>query len=410
MPVIRRFHAAICALVMLTSCAPGSVAPESPTQTTNTDRADAVMRIVRDVVAQAHLKAVIVRVTVDGEEVVTQAVGESMTGVPATTNMHFRNGAVAISYVSTLLLKLVDEKKVSLDDKLSKWLPEIPHADRVTLGQLAQMTSGYVDYVIGNTAMNAALYANPFQRWTTHEMLQYAIEQPLLYEPGTNWNYAHTNYVLLGLALEKATGEEMSKLLSDKVLRPLGLTNTVNSLTPEIPTPALHAFSSERREFLKIPAGTPFYEESTYWDPSWTITHGAIQTTNIYDMEATARGIGSGKLLTADSYKKLVSTDLRGKTHKQPGCTTCGEMNDIYTYGLGMVISGNWLLQNPLMSGYAAVEAYLPSQKIAIAVAVTYAPEAFDDQGNYDNEADTLFRRIGAELAPDDAPPTPPSK
>jgi len=74
-------------------------------------KADAVMRIVRDTMAQAHLKAVIVRVTVDGKEVVTQAVGESMTGVPATTAMHFRNGAVAISYVSTLLLKLVDEKR-----------------------------------------------------------------------------------------------------------------------------------------------------------------------------------------------------------------------------------------------------------------------------------------------------------
>jgi len=324
--------------------------------------------------------------------------------------MHFRNGAVAISYVSTLLLKLVDEKKVSLDDKLSKWLPDIQHADRVTLGQLAQMTSGYVDYVIGNTAMNDALYANPFRRWTVHDILSYATSKPLLYEPGTNWNYAHTNYVLLGLALEKATGEEMSKLLSDKVLRPLGLTNTVSSLTPEIPSPVLHAFSSERRAFLKIPADTPFYEESTFWDPSWTITHGAIQTTNIYDMEASAVGIGSGRLLSADSYKKMVSTDLRGKTHKQPGCTTCDEMNDIYTYGLGIVISGNWLVQNPLFSGYAALEAYLPSQKIAIAIAVTYAPEAFDDQGNYKNEADTVFRKVAAELAPDDAPPMPPPK
>jgi CubicO group peptidase (beta-lactamase class C family) len=255
--------------------------------------------------------------------------------------------------------------------------------------------------------MNDALYANPFRRWTTHELLSYATAQPLLYEPGTNWNYAHTNYVLLGLALEKATGEEMSKLLSDKVLRPLGLTNTVNSLTAEIPPPVLHAFSSERRETLKIPAATPFYEETTYWDPSWTITHGAIQTTNIYDLEATAAGIGSGRLLGADSYKKMVSTGLRGKTHKQPGCTTCDAMNDIYTYGLGVVISGNWLLQNPLFAGYAALEAYLPSQKLAIAVAVTYAPEAFDDQGNYHNEADTLFRRIGAELAPEDAPPMP---
>jgi CubicO group peptidase (beta-lactamase class C family) len=410
MPAIRRFLAVMCALAILTGCAPGALPSESPTSSADAAKADAVTRIVRDTMAQAHLKAVIVRVTVDGKEVVTQAVGESMTGVPATTGMHFRNGAVAISYVSTLLLKLVDEKKVNLDDKLSRFLPEIPNAERVTLGQLAQMTSGYVDYVIGNTAMNDALYANPFRRWTTHDLLNFAVNQPLLYEPGTNWNYAHTNYVLLGLALEKATGQEMSKLLTDKVLRPLGLTNTVNSLAPEIPSPVLHAFTSERRAALKIPAGTPFYEESTFWDPSWTITHGAIQTTNIYDMEATAVGIGSGKLLTADSYKKMVSTELRGKTHKQPGCTTCDEMNDIYTYGLGLVISGNWLLQNPLFSGYAALEAYLPSQKVAIAVAATYAPEAFDDQGDYRNEADTLFRRIGAELAPDDAPPMPPPK
>jgi CubicO group peptidase (beta-lactamase class C family) len=406
----RYFLSVILAFLLLTGCAPGALPSESPTTTTESAKADAVMRIVRDTMAQAHLKAVIVRVTIDGKEVVTQAVGESMTGVPATTAMHFRNGAVAISYVSTLLLKLVDEKKVSLDDKLSKFLPEMPHADRVTLGQLAQMTSGYVDYVIGNTAMNDALYANPFRRWTVHDMLGYATSKPLLYEPGTNWNYAHTNYVLLGLALEKATGEEMSKLLSDKVLRPLGLNNTVNSLTPDIPSPVLHAFTSERRAFLKIPSGTPFYEESTFWDPSWTITHGAIQTTNIYDMETSAVGIGSGRLLSADSYKKLVSTDLRGKTHKQPGCTTCDEMNNIYTYGLGIVITGNWLVQNPLFSGYAALEAYLPSQKIAIAIAVTYAPEAFDDQGNYRNEADTVFRKVAAELAPEDAPPIPPQK
>ena len=127
-------------------------------------------------------------------------------------------------------------------------------------------------------------------------------------------------------------------------------------------------------------------------------------------MEATAVGIGSGKLLTADSYNKMVSTNLRGKTHKQDGCTTCDEMNNVDTYGLGIVISGNWLVQNPLMSGFAALEAYLPSQKIAIAIAATYAPEAFDDKGNYRNEADTVFRKVAAELAPKDAPPMPAPK
>lgn len=97
----------------------------------------------------------------------------------------------------------------------------------------------------------------------------------------------------------------MPTLLRNEVLGPLGLKATANSDTPAIPQPALHAFSSERPQFLKIPAGIPFYEESTYWNPSWTITHGAIQTTNIHGLEATAVGIGSGKLLSPDSYKKM---------------------------------------------------------------------------------------------------------
>lgn len=409
MPLRRLLGALACTGLLITGCA--LPAPrEDGEPTGDTAQADSVMRIVEDAMKREHLKAVIVRVTQDGREVLTRAVGESMTGVPATTDMHFRNGAVAISYVATLLLRLVDEGKVALDDTISKWLPDVPHSDRVTLGQLAQMTSGYVDYVIGNTAMNDAVYADPFRQWTTKELLDFAVNQPLLYEPGTNWSYAHTNYVLLGLALEKATGESMPKLLSEKVLAPLGLTNTANSDTASIPSPALHAFTSERRVALGIPTGTPFYEESTYWNPSWTITHGAIQTSNIYDLEATAVGIGSGKLLSRESYQKMVSTDLQGKTRAQPGCTTCAPMVDGYTYGMGIVISGGWLLQNPMFSGYSAVEAYLPEKKIAIAVAATFAAEAFDDQGNYPNAAEVLFRRIGAELAPDRAPPVPPPK
>lgn len=396
-------------LALLTGCA-APVSPPSASPPGTTAEADAVMRIIADTMAQAHLKSALVRVTVGGEEVLTHAAGESMAGVPATTAMHFRNGAVAISYVATLLLRLVEENTVRLDDKLARWLPEVPHADRVTLGQLAQMTSGYHDYVLGNAEFQSAFYADPFRQWTPEQLLGYAVNKPLQYEPGTNWSYAHTNYILLGLALEKATGQPMPELLQDKVLGPLGLTNTANSFTPEIPAPVLHAFSSERREALNIPAGAPFYEESTFWNPSWTITHGAVQTTDIYDLEATAAGIGSGRLLSAQSYRAMVSTELRGKTRAQPGCATCAPQTDGYTYGLGIVISGDWLLQNPMFGGYAAIAAYLPARKIAIAVAVTYDEAAFDPQGNYDNAADTLFRRIGAQLAPDAAPPLPPTR
>lgn len=402
----RKAPALICAVGILCACSPSGDDPTAQAQPTNSAETDAIVQIVDEAMTDRHLRAVLVRVSQGGEEIVTRAFGESMTGVPATTDMHFRNGAVAISYVATVLLQLVDEGVAGLDDRVSQWLPDLAHADRVTLGQLAQMTSGYPDYVLGNDEFADASYADPFRAWTPDELLAYATSKPLLYEPGTNWNYAHTNYVILGSALEEITGRPMDELVRERVLEPLGLDGTTASQTAAMPDPVLHAFSSERREFLGVPAGTPFYEESTFWNPSWTITSGAVQTSTIFDLHDTAVAIGTGELLSEESYAAMVSTDLRGRTHAQPDCSTCFEQSEAYTYGLGVVITGDWLMQNPMFGGYSAVEAYLPEQEVAIALAVTYEPEAFDDTGGYVNEADALFRRIAAEVAPDHAPPT----
>ncbi len=423
-PVLGRIVVFACALGLLAACTsggvtpaaspsplPASTGPDASEQVTGDDavKADAVMQIVRDYMAEAHLKAVIVKVTVDGAEIVTAAEGESMTGVPATPDMHFRNGAVAISYVSTLMLQLVDEGKMSLDDTVSTYLPDLPHADEVTVGQLAQMTSGYQDFVLGNDEFAEIAYADPFKAWTTEDQLALAMDKPLWFEPGTNWAYAHTNYVILGLVLEEVTGMSLEDALQERVLDPLGLANTTASLTAEIPEPALHAYSSERRSFLKIPEGVPFYEDSTGWNPSWTISQGAIQTSNIDDLLTSAIAVGTGELLSEESYEAMTSTDLRGRTTAIDGCVNCRPLDEFATYGLGLWISGDWLLQNPLFYGYAAVNAYLPSEKIAIAVAVTYEEEAFNSEGQYSNGGDELFRRIGAYLAPDDAPPVRPT-
>ena len=409
--VARRIVAVASGAALLAGCTAPSAAPIAPPPA-DSALAASVDQTVQEAMRARHLRAVIVRVTVDGKEVITKAYGESMTGVPATVDMHFRNGAVAISYVSTLLLVLVDEKKISLDDKASKWVPEIPHSDEVTLGQLAQMTSGYTDFVIGNAEVDAMLYTDPFRQWTPEELLPTVTSKPLLYPPGTNWNYAHTNYLILGLALEKATGRRMSDLMQEKVLGPLGLTNTTDPGpgAPTIPEPALHAFTSERRQQLGIPAGTRFYEESTYWNPSWTITRGAIQTSNIFDVNATAVAVGTGKLLTPESYRAMISTGLRGKTTALPGCATCFPQSEGYSYGLGIVTTGDWVMQDPLFSGEAGAFAYLPSKKVAVALALTFDEDAFAPDGSYKSEvgsnaADPVWRQIAAVVAPADPPP-----
>jgi CubicO group peptidase (beta-lactamase class C family) len=381
-----------------------SAATTSPTPA---QQSAAIVTIARNAMKTLHLNAVIVRVTEDGKPVVTRALGSSIPGVPATTSMHFENGAVVFSYMSTLLLEFVDEHKVSLNDTISRWMPNLPDADQVTLKMLANNTSGYPDYETNPTFI-AQQYANPLRSWTVDQRLALAFATPVLYTPGTNWSYAHTNTMILGVILAKIGGKPLATLLSQKVLDPLGLTSTVATPTANAPSPALRGFSSERRVALGIPPTTPFYEETTSWNSSWGTPPGATETTNIYDLTKTAQAIGTGALLSKSSFQAQTGAHLFGFGQTTPQCPTCHQMINVYNYGLGIIRSGSWLLQNPLLDGYAAVEAYLPSKKIAIAVAVTFAPGAFDAQGNYPNSGNTIFQELGAYLAPNDAPPLPP--
>jgi CubicO group peptidase (beta-lactamase class C family) len=271
---------------------------------------------------------------------------------------------------------------------------------------LLNMTAGYQDFV-PDLGFQRAFYANPFRQWTPQELVAISLSQPRVFAPGTNWDYAHANYVILGLALERATGRPVADLLQERVLGPLGLTNTVGSVTAAIPEPALHAFSSERRDVLGIPAGTSFYEETTFWSPSWSITHGAIETTNIYDMAASAVAIGEGTLLSPASHQAMVGPSLLGFGSPLAGCNTCHTLDTYYNYGLGVVRSGNWLLQNLLLNGYGGTMAYLPGKKIAIAFEMTFSEQSFEPDTRMAARV-ALFHSIGAYLAPDDAPPTGP--
>jgi hypothetical protein len=113
----------------------------------------------------------------------------------------------------------------------------------------------------------------------------------------------------------------------------------------------LHAFSSERRGLLGIDPGTRFNEESTYWSPSWTLAQGAIETTNIYDMAATAEAVGMGALLSPESHQAQVGSSLLGFGSASAGCPSCRTLDQRFNYGLGVVLSRSWILQNPLFFG-----------------------------------------------------------
>ena len=398
------------ALASLAVCSRSTAASASPqTAPPRSAQASAIAIIVRQAMQTDNLRAVIVRVTQGNKVVTTQAFGPSMTGVPATTAMYFRNGAVAFTYVSTLLLEYVDQHKVKLDDTIDRWMPNLPESHIVTLKMLANQTTGYPDFET-DPAWLAAFNADPFHIFTFNERLSYAFARPMQFAPGTNWSYAHTNFMILGQILSMIGKKPLDTLLRQNVLQPMGLTNTRATVTSAIPSPALHSFSSERRVALGIPPTGSFYEESTYWNTQWGTPTGANETTNIVDMTRTAVKVGTGALLSPASYRAMTAPNLLGFGQKEAACEpSCFTQINAYNFGLGVIRSGSWLLQQPLLSGEGATEAYLPSKKVAIAVVVTLAPGAFDSQGNYSNASDPLFRSIGDYMAPSDPPPTLPS-
>jgi D-alanyl-D-alanine carboxypeptidase len=297
----------------------------------------------------------------------------------AAPDMHFRIGAVAIPYLSIVTLRLPEEGVLTLDEPIAKWLPHLPNADRVTIRMLVTNTSGYPDYV--DLAV-LPLYENPFRQWSPKELVRIAFSKDLACGPDACFTYAHTNYVVLGELLAKATRRSVADLIKEHVLDPLGLRNTRSDQTARIPEPVLHGYSAERGQF----------EPTTRWSPSWTLAEGAVMTGDIYDVERSAIGIGTGALISKADYE-MMTAPLPGDLGRAP--------NGIY-YGYGVVMNNGWITQSPSFFGYYGFMAYHPASGIAIAYAATEGPTS-PPRPNF-----AAFERVGTYLMPE-SPPLDPS-
>ena len=353
-------------------------------------------------VEQLALGSLLAEIRVDGEVVAQTALGEAMGGSPLTPDGRFRNGAVAITYVSTVLLRLAEEGVVDLDAPIAEWLPDLRDADQVTPRMLATMTSGYHDHV-GDEGFEAALAADPFRAWTNDELIAVSVATPRLFPPGENWDYSHAGYVILGEVLEAASGSTLDELIAEYVLDPLELHDTVADQTPAIPAPAVHAFTAERG----------IWEDATFWNPSWTLPEGAVETTTISDMAASFDALaGRGELLEAESYAQLLEPLPVGFGAPLDGCRTCMTLSADGTYGLGVFHLRDWLMQSPSFAGYASAVMTLPAERtedgasVTVAVAITYTQDSFDDwRAGLRNHATDLARDLSAQLVPDNPPP-----
>ena len=160
----------------------------------------------------------------------------------------FRIGSNAKTFVATVLLQLVDEKKLRLDDTIARFDLglAIPNEKTITLRELAEMRSGIINIysVPGVQEEGTAVWG----RRTPRQWVALAAKQPPLFAPGTKYNYSNTNWFLLGLIIEKVTHHRIEAEIRDRILVPMSLSHTSFSTTnPDMPAPYAHGYSLDER-------------------------------------------------------------------------------------------------------------------------------------------------------------------
>ncbi len=328
----------------------------------NTDP-DRLRAIVQAGAQKAGTKAVVFGLWVGDREVVTTALGNSMTTVPATTDMHYRIGGIAETFMSTLLLMLEEQGRINLDDKISRWFPHLLDADQVTVRMLVSNTAGYLDYVRVDDFEKLDL-AEPFRTFTDDELINYSVRDGKMnFPPGTSQQYSHTDNVILGQVIQRATKESLKDLYDKNIFGPMGMKDTQFPLNQEIQGPALHAFTKDRG----------VYEDSTYWNASWGSTPG-LPTSNIHDLGKWGPIFGTGRLISPAHFKEQTAPTSAAKGRNRP---------DLY-FAYGFVVANGWMVQNPSINGYSGGFAYNPANGVTIVVEATKGETSTTDSAGFE--------------------------
>jgi D-alanyl-D-alanine carboxypeptidase len=179
----------------------------------------------KDALTKTGAPGVSLAVVKDGQIIYAMAYGDARLEpeVAARSGMRHSIGSISKQFTAAAILMLAEEGKLSLDDPVSKHLPDLAHGRDVTIRQLLSHTSGYQDYWPQD-------YVPPFMLHavTADNILNIWAKKPLDFEPGTKWQYSNTNYVIAGLIVEKLSGLTLLEFLTRGVFDPLGMQSVAN--------------------------------------------------------------------------------------------------------------------------------------------------------------------------------------
>lgn len=272
-----------------------------------------------------------------------------------------RVGSTVKMFTATTVLKLAEEGKINLDDRIADYLPadiidNLENAEQATIRQLLQHSSGIYNY-IQNLRFQTASLNDLVQEWHADDLLPYAYHQKAYFPPGEDVRYSNTGYILLGLLIEQVEHKPFYEVFDEKIFAPLGLTLTTFAASDPVPEGIVRGYIDL---FSKLQV-----TESTYfsgWD-YYTADGGLIS--NPYDLNVFFRALMGGQILNAQSLSEM----LTWQTPKDPD-------PDFFpiSYGLGIfrieTPQGVAYMHSGDAIGYYANMLYFPEDSTTVVYAV----------------------------------------
>jgi D-alanyl-D-alanine carboxypeptidase len=318
-----------------------AAAPASTTAPSAGVRLDATTRATLDqTFAEAFTKS--------GEPGMAASVwigGERWDGVKGVSDLttktsfrlddYVRIASISKSFTATAVLQLVDQKKLSLDDKLEKYVPGIANGTEITVRQLLNMSSGIYDFTADENFL-AAFNADPAMAWKPAQVLDIVKRHEPDFAPGAKTVYCDTNYILLGMITEKVTGRTAEDVINQDVVAKVGLKNTSFPTAFTVPEPHPTAYLPNPDKPTEPPKVVNDVNPAVAW------TAGAMIST-VDDLKLWGDELAKGTLLSPElQSERLIS-------HQWDGVQLPAG------YGLGIAKVGPFLGHNGAILGYTSV-------------------------------------------------------
>lgn len=308
----------------------------------------------------------------EGDYVVARGVANRATGAARRVDEPFRIASITKTFIGTAVLQLADQGRLSVTDRLSKWYPDFPQADLVTIDDLLRMRSGIADSA--DAAFLAEYYADPLLPLTPDDMIRRAaVRQSQFTAPGRTSVYTNVNFMLLERIVAKVAGREIDAQLRAAVFEPLGMTSTYYATDSTLPG-GLRGYS--------VDAASGAFADRTVLNPTPAGGAGAMVSTAA-DLAIYARALCTGRLLAPQTQQARLRTDpLAGAP-------------DFIRYGQGIIRFGRFCGHNGTIFGFSSELWYLPEKDAVIVIDVNRLD--LDDASKSVN----LFAQVTKILFPD---------